>query len=196
MNVIIGLGNPGSEYARTRHNIGFMTVDRFLSEHCEPARAKKTPEYALVKTTCGGTAVAVLKPMLFMNLSGQAVSKAPFNFQGRHDSMLVIFDDVSLDFGKLRFREKGRSGGHKGVQNIIDVLGATDFHRLRIGIGSNRDVPLIDYVLGVFSGEDRLLLPEIVDRAAKAITFYLENGIAGAMNKYNPGNVADKSSQE
>lgn len=192
MNVIIGLGNPGAEYVRTRHNIGFMTADEFLSGHCEPARAKKTPEYALVKTTCEGTPVAVLKPMLYMNLSGQAISRAPFNFLGNNDSMLVVFDDVSLEFGKLRFREKGRAGGHKGVQNIIDTLGTTDFHRLRIGIGNNGDTPLIDYVLGVFGSEHRILLPDVISQAAEAVKFYLENGIIGAMNRYNPGPKAEK----
>lgn len=185
MIVIIGLGNPGTEYSRTRHNIGFRVTDAFIKEHCEGARVKKTKDFTCVKAVCGGATVAALKPMMYMNLSGQAVAKAPFNFRGGNDSMLVVYDDVTLDVGKIRFRPEGRSGGQKGMQNILDTFGRNDIHRLRVGVGRDDRMPLPDYVLRPFTGAQKELLPQVIATAAEAVVFYIENGMEAAMNKYN-----------
>lgn len=185
MKVIVGLGNPGMQYARTRHNIGFKVVDAFVRESCGDARQRKTPAYILIETSYNGTPIAILKPMLFMNRSGHAVAKAPFNFLGGNDSMLVVHDDISLDFGTLRFRPRGSSGGQKGMKNIIDVLGTEEIHRLKIGISQNRDMPLEDYVLLPFARDEARALPDVIEHAVEAIGFYLDNDIQSAMNRFN-----------
>jgi peptidyl-tRNA hydrolase, PTH1 family len=185
MKVIVGLGNPGMRYARTRHNIGFRAVDAFVRDSCGPARIRKTPHYILAETSFNNENIAVLKPLLFMNRSGHAVSKAPFNFLGGNDSMLVVHDDVALEFGTLRFRPRGSAGGHKGLKNIIDVFGTEEVFRLKLGISQNRDMPLEDYVLMPFNREESRAMPDLIERAAEAIGFYLDNDIDAAMRKFN-----------
>ena len=185
MLVIAGLGNPGAEYAKTRHNVGFMAVDAFLKEHCGRATQKKTRAYTIIKSEFNGGEIAVVKPMMYMNLSGEALSRAPFNFRGGVDELLVVFDDASLGFGRLRFRPKGSAGGQKGMKNIIDTLGTDEINRLRIGIGRNEDMPLEDYVLRPFGRGEIARLNDVLTDAADAIKYFAERGIDEAMCRFN-----------
>ena len=194
MNVIVGLGNPGMRYARTRHNIGFKIVDALVERADGAGQTKKTKAFTLIQTGFQGNPVAVIKPMMYMNLSGEALSRAPFNFKGQHDTLLVVHDDVALPFGSLRFRARGSAGGHKGLRNIIDVLGTQEIPRLKIGVGQNRDMPLEDYVLMPFSRGEARQLPDLIDQAADALALYLETDLQTAMNRINT--KANSSSED
>lgn len=171
MKLIIGLGNPGLKYRKTRHNVGFLAVDSF-------SRKNKR----LNKET------VLLKPQLFMNNSGVAVAKAMRKFRVSGEDTLVICDDINLALGVIRLRASGSAGGHKGLQSIIDELGAGDFNRLRIGIGVDKAAVLRDYVLSKFTPGERDTLQEVLDRSAEAIDVWLNDGIEAAMNKYNEKN--------
>ena len=184
MIAIAGLGNPGAKYRKTRHNIGFRVVDTFVERHCGPCRTKTAPAYHMVTTTYNGTPIAVIKPQLYMNLSGEALARVPLNFRGR-DSLFVVYDDAALDFGTLRIRAHGSAGGPKGLKNIIDVFQTDEIHRLRIGIGKNVGMPLEDYVLRPFDKEQLDLLPGVADRAVDAIAYYLDHDIDAAMQEFN-----------
>jgi len=179
MKLIVGLGNPGKEYEHTRHNIGYDTLDT-LNETLKIDINKekfqgiygKNDEYIL------------FKPTTFMNLSGIAVREIMTFFKINIDDLLVISDDMALPVGKIRLRDSGSSGGHKGIQNIIDNLGTNKFKRLRIGIGEPQ-FNSIDFVLGKPSKEENVKLKEAFKKASNAILDYLEHGFVHAMSKYN-----------
>lgn len=173
MKLIIGLGNPGLKYRKTRHNVGFLAVDSFSKKN--KRRLKKE--------------TVLLKPQLFMNNSGVAVAKAVRKFRVGVRDVLVVCDDINLALGVIRFRSSGSAGGHKGLQSIIDELGAGDFNRLRIGIGVDKGAVLRDYVLSKFTSGEKGILQEVLDRSAEAIGVWIEDGIEAAMNKYNEKNV-------
>ncbi len=170
MKLIIGLGNPGFKYRKTRHNVGFLAVDNF-------GKKKKSPKETVL-----------LKPQLFMNNSGVAIAKAIRKFKVGVRDVLVVCDDINLVLGVIRFRSSGSAGGHKGLQSIIDELGAGDFNRLRIGIGVDKGAVLRDYVLSKFTLGERKVLQGVLDRSAEAINIWLEEGIEAAMNKFNTKN--------
>jgi len=184
MIAIVGLGNPGAKYHKTRHNIGFRIVDTFVERRCGRARVQTTPAFLMVKTEYNGQPVAVIKPQLYMNRSGEALKKVPLNFRGG-DEMFVVFDDAALEVGALRIRASGSAGGQKGMKNIIDVFQTNDIPRLRVGIGKNTDMPLEDYVLRPFDRAQAALLPEIEDRAVDAICCFLDHGLEAAMQQFN-----------
>ena len=184
MIAIVGLGNPGAKYRKTRHNIGFRIVDTFVDRLCAKPRVQTSPAFHMVKTEYNGTPIAVIKPQLYMNRSGHALDKVPLNFRGG-DELFVVYDDAALDFGVLRLRAHGSAGGQKGMKNIIDVFQTDAIHRLRVGIGKNTGMPLEDYVLRPFDKDQADRLPELADRAVDAIAAYLDHGMEQAMQQFN-----------
>lgn len=186
MYVIVGLGNPGSKYEGTRHNAGFQAVDRLAALYSIEFTQKKH------KALCGsgiieGHKVLLLKPQTYMNLSGESVREAVEYYKADPEQeLLVIYDDISLEPGKLRIRKKGSAGGHNGIKNIIQHLGTQVFPRIKIGIGGKPEGnDLVDHVLGHFSGEDIEKMKETYERAAKAAAAVLLEGPDQAMNEFN-----------
>lgn len=184
--IIAGLGNPGREYESTRHNAGFMALDRI----CEKTGADmRRIRFKGVTGDCelGGRRVLLLKPGTFMNLSGQSVREAMGFYKLPPERVLVIFDDISLAPGKLRVRRKGSDGGHNGMKNIIYLSGSDQFPRIKIGIGQkpHPDFDLKDWVLSKFSAADMEELDGALDRAAAAAELIVRGEIDRAMNLYN-----------
>lgn len=183
--MLVGLGNPGLKYKKSRHNIGFMVIDEFVRTHKAQFTAK-SKNYKITNTKLnGGQNVVLAKPRTFMNRSGEAVAELVREFKVPHNKLLIILDDFNLPFGKLRFRSEGSTGGHNGLKSIIDQLQSTAFPRLRIGIGQEFSEDPINFVLGKFNKEEKKLLPEIIKRSADACLFFVKNGISKTMNKYN-----------
>ncbi|HLF29129.1 MAG TPA: aminoacyl-tRNA hydrolase [Anaerolineae bacterium] len=183
--LVVGLGNPGREYAGSRHNIGWRAADRFVAAH--GWRFTKKQNDALVALgQIGGARTIVAKPQTFMNLSGRAVQPLAHFYKAPLDRLLVIFDDIDLPFGTIRLREKGGAGGHNGMRSIIERLGSDDFPRLRIGVGrpSGRMDPAA-YVLRDFDPVEQAELDSLLDRAGQAIETFVAEGIGAAMNTYN-----------
>jgi PTH1 family peptidyl-tRNA hydrolase len=184
--LIVGLGNPGEEYARTRHNIGFECVAHLAKRHGLEFRAKRS-KARLAEGHIAGQRVALAKPFTYMNLSGQAVSGLRTWYKiDPVDALLVIYDDRDLPFGRLRLRQRGSAGTHNGMKSIIGQLGSQDFPRMRVGIG--KPPPNWDqkaYVLGRFTSEEQQELPDVYDRAADAVEVILREGFEAAMNRFN-----------
>ncbi|NOU35485.1 MAG: aminoacyl-tRNA hydrolase [Kiritimatiellaceae bacterium] len=186
MKVIVGLGNPGREYAMTRHNIGFLVLDELAGRSGVSFRRNWWFPAQTAKGTIGGEAVRLVKPQTFMNRSGLAVGTALRKAGGKADGLIVVFDDVALGWGQLRVRAQGSAGGHNGVQSVTDVLGSGAFGRIRIGIGPKPDsVSLSNYVLGPFSDAEEQDLKDVVRRAADAVEKVCTAGIEQAMNCFN-----------
>lgn len=180
--LIVGLGNPGAEYAMTRHNIGFMTVDRIAGS--DPFVSCRYGDMAIVKVK--NCELHLLKPSTFMNLSGTAVRYWMNREKLPLENLMIIVDDIALPFGKLRMRGSGSDAGHNGLKNIAMELGNNNYPRLRIGVGNQfARGTQVDYVLGEFPPDEREKLPEILDRAAEAVKSYALSGLAFAMNHYN-----------
>ncbi len=183
MKLIVGLGNPGKKYAKTRHNLGYMTIDRIGGKlGITIDKPGFRSEYAIVKYM--GTDAMFLKPATFMNLSGLAVHEALRYYKIDIEDLLVVYDEMALEPGTLRLRPGGGSGSHNGVQNIIDQLQSDAFKRIRIGIGR----PLengIDYVLGKPSKEEKPLVEMAIDKAADAVLDFLKHNFNHAMNNFN-----------
>ena len=185
--LIVGLGNPGREYARTRHNAGFMLADR-LADRWKAGWADERKFNARVaKAACGGRKIILAEPQTYMNLSGEAVGRLAQFYKVPSQRVLVLVDDADLPFGQIRLRGKGSSGGHHGLENIEHHLGTREFPRLRIGIGRARsDVREIrNYVLGNFGSEEEALLEKILERASRQVECWLEAGLEKAMNQFN-----------
>ena len=179
---IFGLGNPTSRYALTRHNAGFMVVDRLAAEL--GCRFRVFPDRAVARRQLAGDDLLLVKPLLFMNESGVVVKR---QLERRPDQMLVVCDDMALPFGRLRLRPGGSDGGHKGLGSIVAHIGRSDFSRLRIGIDAPaRSSDGIDYVLEPFPEEQVALLPEVLERAAAACIAVVTQGLERAMNRFNP----------
>lgn len=186
MYVIAGLGNPGTKYVNTRHNIGFMVVDELAGKSGISVTEKK--HKALVgKGIVSGEKVLLVKPQTFMNLSGESIREIIDYYKIEEKSeLIVISDDISLGVGALRIRKKGSAGGHNGLKNIILHLGHDEFQRIRLGVGEKpSDYDLADYVLGHFQEEDRALIAESVKQAAKAVEVMIAEGADKAMNEFN-----------
>ncbi len=184
--LVVGLGNPGREYEKTRHNVGFRAADRLHSENMGTAWKQKCK--ALISDCrIGNKRVLLAKPQTFMNLSGQAVSELAKFYKIPNECICIIFDDISLPVGKIRIREKGSHGGHNGMKNISQLLNSTDIPRVKIGVGEkpNPDYDLKDWVLGKFSAEEEKSIVSAVERAADAIAAIIKNGAAAAMNTFN-----------
>ena len=185
MYVIVGLGNPGIRYRDTRHNMGFKAIDLLsIDESIEVSKAK---HQALIGDGhIAGERVILAKPQTFMNLSGESVRELMSFYKVDHDKLIVIYDDIDLEVGKLRIRKKGSSGTHNGMRNIIYLLGYDDFPRFRVGIsGENRRGNLADYVLGNFLKEEIPSVADSIERCADAIECLMKDGIELAMTRYN-----------
>jgi PTH1 family peptidyl-tRNA hydrolase len=187
MWLIVGLGNPGGQYALTRHNIGFDAVDALAERHRLEFRGKRANSL-IAEGSIGGQRVALVKPQTFMNLSGQAVS----NLRGWYKidparELLVIYDDMDLPFGKLRLRERGSPGTHNGMRSIAGQLGGNEFPRLRVGIDQPPGkMDAAAYVLSRFRKEEEAELPALIDTICDATELVLREGLTAAMNRYNP----------
>ncbi len=183
--LVVGLGNPGTQYEKTRHNTGFMVLD-------ELSRIKNIVVRELkFKALCGkgelcGKSVLFMKPQTFMNLSGEAVSAAASFYKIPMERVIVIYDDVSLPIGKIRIREKGSAGGHNGIKNIIEKTGNTVFPRIKVGVGAPPESgQLINWVLGSFSTGDKAALEDAISRAGLAVEEIINGGYQSAMAKFN-----------
>jgi len=184
--IVVGLGNPGSEYEYTRHNAGFLAVDKIREqERFEMKRLK-------FRSICGdaiisGKRVLFMKPSTYMNKSGEAVRDAMGFYKIPPERTLIIFDDVSLDTGRMRIRQKGSDGGQKGMQNIIYLTGKDDFPRVRIGIGGkpHPDMKMSAWVLSRFSKDEMKQLEPILENAARAVKLIVAGDILDAMNRFN-----------
>lgn len=184
--LLVCLGNPGDQYENTRHNVGFMVADELGERHNVPIQRLKFR--ALTNTiTVGDEKVLLMKPVTYMNLSGEAVHEAAAFYKIPPEHVLVISDEVSLAPGKIRVRRSGSAGGHNGLKNIIAHLGTDQFPRIRLGVGQkpHPDYDMADWVLGKFQGEDKKAVEEAVKKAADAAECLIREGVDKAMNKYN-----------
>ena len=184
--LVVGLGNPGEKYENTRHNVGFLTVDELAERARVPVQ--KLKHRALTNTLeVGGVKVLLMKPVTYMNLSGEAVRPAADFYKIPPEHIIVISDDTALDVGKLRIRKGGSAGGHNGLKSIIQQLGTDQFPRIRVGVGKkpHPDYDLADWVLGKFQGEDKKTMDAAVERCADAVECYIKEGPDRAMNKFN-----------
>lgn len=184
--LIVGLGNPGKEYERTRHNAGFRAIDILASKlGCKIDKAKFQGLYGQVNFA--GKKLLLLKPMTYMNLSGRSVLQLSAYFHIPPQRIIVLFDDISLEPGRLRIRSDGSAGGHNGIKSIIAELGSQDFPRVKIGVGAktNPDQDLADWVLSAFSASDEKALISALDRAADAALCIIEHGVPEAANRFN-----------
>lgn len=183
MWLIAGLGNPGKRYEKTRHNIGFLVVEEIAKRN---GLEFKTEEYFRIsRGSIGDRDIILIKPLTYMNLSGIAVKKALRRFNLKPEDLIVIHDDLDMETGKLRIRMRGSSGGHKGVESIISSLGSSEFIRVKIGIGRDRELPVEEYVLRKFKREEVPLIRDAISMASDAILFIINEGVEKAMNKFN-----------
>ncbi|SDJ83167.1 aminoacyl-tRNA hydrolase [Natronincola ferrireducens] len=184
MYIIAGLGNPGKRYDGTRHNVGFEAID--LLAHRNGIKVNKLKHKALYgEGFWGGEKVVLVKPQTFMNLSGESLRDMMEFYKLDIKNLIVIYDDVDIEVGTLRIRQKGSSGSHNGMKSIIHQLQSHDFPRIRIGIGKPQYGDLADYVLGRFSKEEISPTVEAIERAALAVESIVKEGIELAMNRYN-----------
>ena len=185
MKLIVGLGNPGKEYAMTRHNCGFRVIDAFAdAAQVDIDKEQFHGVYGRLKFQ--GEDILLFKPLTMMNLSGTAVQEISHYFKINVSDIVVIYDDMAIEPGTIRLRLNGSSGGQKGMQNIIDNLGTEEIKRIRVGIGEPQ-FDSIDWVLGKPSGDDKIKIDEAIERATKAIREYLIHDFQNAMSKFNGG---------
>jgi PTH1 family peptidyl-tRNA hydrolase len=196
--LVVGLGNPGKGYESTRHNVGFMVLDRLLADWGAP-RLSRSSKFGgdLAQVRHAGQRVFVLKPMGYMNLSGGPVSQVAQYFHVAPANILVIADDVNLPFGTLRLRARGGPGGHNGLKSIQQALGTDEYMRFRIGVGGGdpgRD--LTGHVLAPFSSGEKKSWPRVLDRCAEAVETVLARGLAVAASQYNGSALGETSEGE
>lgn len=192
--LVAGLGNPGREYEKTRHNIGFMVIDRML-EKLGGASPETGCSSVFYKLKYKGKKVIFAKPQTFMNLSGNAVSSLLNKEFLERKNLLVIHDELDLPLGRMRIRSGGSSGGHNGINSIIESLGnQQDFMRMRLGIGRDRNV--VDYVLGEFRDEEKDLLSKVIETASDAALELLKAPVSAVMNKYNSLDLSETIGQK
>jgi peptidyl-tRNA hydrolase, PTH1 family len=188
IRLIAGLGNPGPEYAATRHNIGFMVVDQ-LAAQFGSIWEKSVPQARAdaLSAKCG--AVLLVKPLSFMNRSGYPLLSVTQFYKIEPQELLIVLDDFALPLGRLRLRVRGGSGGHNGLDSIISQFGTEDIPRLRIGIGAAPREDSIDYVLSRFFDEEKRIVRSTIDRAVEALKCAIDKGLVSAMNRFNPESV-------
>lgn len=181
MKLIAGLGNIGEKYCFTRHNAGFMVLDKLALDNNVSFKEDKKLKCFITKL---GENI-LIKPTTFMNLSGEAVRAVMDYYKIDVKDILIVYDDIALDLGRIRFRANGSDGGHNGIKSIIKHVGTKEFDRLKIGIGPQPNIPSENYVLQNFPKDKLPELKEVIKRADEAIEFYLDNGIQKAQNQYN-----------
>ena len=185
MKLVVGLGNPGVTYQGTRHNLGFLVIDRLAKQH-NIAVDRKLCEALVGEGMCNGEKIVIVKPQTFMNRSGLAVEGLLREYGGTATDLVVVYDDLDLTFGRIRIRPQGSTGGHRGILSIMESLAGAPFCRVRVGIGrppEGKDA--VDYVLEPFSADEIGRLNEIVDRAAASVDCLLRNGAERAMEVFN-----------
>ena len=180
MKLVVGLGNPGREYARTRHNVGFEVLETLATRH--GATWSRKPDAELARW---GRDAVLVKPQTFMNLSGSAVQRWQHFYQVALDDVLIVVDDVNLDAGRLRIRRSGSAGGHNGLKSIIASLGTDQFSRLRVGVGGGERKNLSSHVLGRFTADEEQIIEAAIERAVGAVELFVAEGVVAAMNEYN-----------
>ena len=195
VKLVIGLGNPGGQYAETRHNIGWMVLDRIADRLGRAGRGRQRDAAESIQVRLAGEDVVLAKPLTFMNDSGVAVRKLLARERAPLIEVLVVADDFALPFGKLRFREAGSHGGHNGLRSIIDELGTEKFSRLRVGIGEP-DRGAVDHVLSRFHPDERQRLGTLLDAAADGVEAWAREGTAKAANRFNAFELQAKSEDE
>ena len=185
IHLIAGLGNPGNAYRKTRHNIGFMVVDD-LADAFSISVGKKKSDAFIGRGQIEGKDVILAKPMAYMNRSGFPIQSIASYFRISGEDMVIIHDDIDLAFGRIKIKEKGGHGGHKGVRSLMDAFGGGDFARLRMGVGrSGTEMSVADYVLSKFSADENRMLEQFIARARDAVVTILCNGTKDGMNRFN-----------
>lgn len=182
--LIVGLGNPGPEYAGTRHNVGFLVVSE-LAGRLGAGAARRAHRAELAEAFVGGRKLILARPQTMMNLSGESVSAIMRYYRFGVEDLLVLYDDVDLPFGRIRLRPDGSAGGHNGVRSLIHSLASSSFARVRVGVGRPPRGDAISHVLGRWTKEERESLPAVVSEAADAVEAVLCDGLLAAMNLYN-----------
>ena len=184
--LIVGLGNPGEEYAGTYHNVGFRVLDRMAKERGTRIKERCGPALISGKVEVGGQQAVLVRPQTFMNLSGTALPPVLERFESTPRDLIVVYDDLALPLGKIRLRQKGSAGGHNGIKSIVSTLGSNEFLRIRVGILPERPVGDVrDFVLSTVARSDRELLEEAEGIAGKAVESLVREGIEKAMAVYN-----------
>lgn len=181
MKLIAGLGNIGDKYCFTRHNAGFMVLDKWAMDEGFSFREDRKLKSFVAKHND----IIFIKPTTYMNLSGEAIRAVMDYYKISVNDVFIIYDDISLDLGKIRFRANGSDGGHNGIKSIIQHLGTKDFDRLKIGIGPQPNIPAENYVLQNFPKDDLEKLKAVLKESITAVEFYLANGISEAQNRFN-----------
>lgn len=188
MKLIVGLGNPGKKYQHTRHNLGFLVIDR-LAQQNHIAVSKKLSDAVIGEWITDGEKVVLAKPQTFMNRSGTSVKGLLREYHGGAEDLLVIYDDLDLPFGRIRIRTQGSAGGHRGIVSIMEHLAGSPFCRIRVGVGRPPGaIDAADYVLDSFDAGEAGALSEILDRATAAVECLLRDGVRRAMELYNRAN--------
>jgi len=186
VKAVVGLGNPGREYASTPHSIGFEVIDRLAAEARAKLKASLRFSAMTGRLVVLETEVLLVKPQTYMNVSGPAVSAVLRYYKIEPSDLIVVLDDADLEAGRIRIRQSGSSGGHKGLLSVAESVGTGDFVRVRIGIGRGADgIDLVKHVLDHFGAEERLVMNEVVREAAGAVVSILSSGVDRAMNEYN-----------
>lgn len=185
MKLIVGLGNPGKKYENTRHNTGFAVIDRTLAKlNVELDKNKFNADYTMINRN--GEKIYILKPLTYMNLSGEAVAPFMKYFGIEPEDLVVVHDDLDLPVGKIRLRQSGSCGGQNGMRNIIDLLGDSNIKRIRVGIGKNPLIPVVDYVLGKTKKEDLEVYNQALDKASDALIYWLDHDdFSKVMSNFN-----------
>lgn len=183
MWIIAGLGNPGTRYVKTRHNIGFRVIDRLAEAY--NIKLKDKDAYSSGNGVLEGHRVVLLKPLTFMNRSGIAVLDIFKRHNALPENLIVVHDDLDLDTGLVKLRRNGSSGGHKGIESIINSLGSKDFVRIKVGIGRDANIAVEDYVLSSFRPFEKKAIEDAIIKASDVVAAVITEGINPAMNKYN-----------
>lgn len=185
MKLIVGLGNPGKKYENTRHNTGFAVIDRTLAKlNVELDKNKFNADYTMINRN--GEKIYILKPLTYMNLSGEAVAPFMKYFGIEPEDLVVVHDDLNLPVGKIRLRQSGSCGGQNGMRNIIDLLGDSNIKRIRVGIGKDPLIPVVDYVLGKTKKEDLEVYNQALDKASDALIYWLDHDdFSKVMSNFN-----------
>jgi PTH1 family peptidyl-tRNA hydrolase len=192
IRLVAGLGNPGPEYAGTRHNIGFMMVDRLAAQ--SGSTWEKSAKWDALTAKCGD--VLLVKPLSFMNRSGHSLHAVAQFYKIEPAQILVVLDDFALPLGRLRLRLSGGTGGHNGLESIVVQFGTDEIPRLRIGIGAGPSAGAVDYVLGRFFEEEQPLIRSTIDRAVEAVKWAIDKGFVSAMNHFNPESIGETKIEE
>ena len=195
MKLIMGLGNPGTNYAKTRHNAGFMMIDR-LAKQLDAGSEKKQGKNLVRTAGVGAERLLLAKPQSYMNRSGDPLWELLLFYKNGIEDLIIVHDDMDLPLGRIRFRSGGSAGGHRGLKSIAQRLGSEDYDRFKIGIGRPPErMPAEVYVLQAFSSEESLLLDGVLDKGAEGLLYWMREGSTLAMNRYNAEDLRPEASK-